>query len=112
MIFKKLFGGNAADLEAKAEKQLKGGDPGGALLTFRRAAEKYGDDRLDARMNECKDRLALGRLAEAKRLMKQGDEGLAAEELEGALEVVAGDEARAEIQGYADSLQRTDAQAR
>lgn len=115
MILRKLFGGSPEALQKKATSQFEGGDYGGALLSYQKLSERLKGDAADearANVSRCKDELARIRLAEAERLIDQGDLDMAQEELDGALEVVVGDEARAEIQDFVDSLQRDDAKER
>lgn len=115
MILRKLFGSDPETLKKKGAAQFENGDYGGALLSYQKLAEKLkGDASLEAKaqVGRCKDELARIRLAEAERLVEQGDLDMAQDELDGALEVVVGDEVRAEIQEFVDSLQRDDAKER
>lgn len=110
----KLFGGkSAADHEARGDELLDRGDPGGAKLAYERALDKATTDderaTYEAKIDEARDGIAFRRLDEAERLLDQGDLELAREELAGALEVAASDEAKEELQDRIDSLEREDA---
>lgn len=113
-MLRKLFGGDPATLEKKGDSLLERGDPSSALLSFEKALDR-GDasdrERLQSKIDECKDELALARLEEAERLLNQGDTDLANIELESALEIVQGDEAREEVQTFIDGLEREEAVA-
>ena len=113
-LFGKLFGGkSAADLKARGDALLDRDDPGGAKLAYEKALDKAESDderaTYQAKIDEARDGIALRRLDEAQRLIEQDDLDLAREELAGALEVAAGDDAREEIQERIDSLERDDA---
>lgn len=113
-LFGKIFGGkSAADHAARGDALLDKDDPGGAKLAYERALDKAQSDderaTYRARIEEARDGIAYLRLDEAERLLAQGDLELARDELAGALEVAAGDEASQEIQDRIDSLERDDA---
>lgn len=111
-LFGKLFGGKPEDLEDKAERQFADGDFGGAKLSFEKALDRSDGsarERIAARIDDCCDELALERIDEARRLLKQGDEDLAREELEGAFAVVASADVRAEAQEILDELEGAEA---
>ncbi|MEM1413828.1 MAG: hypothetical protein AAGH15_02965 [Myxococcota bacterium] len=119
-LFGKLFGGGSPDaLRAKADAQLEDGDVGGARLTLERLHERLDDgperEAVAERILECLDRLAAKRVAEAERLIAQGDVELAHEELAQAIEVAGTDAGRELARKVRDRLDqeaaRKDAEA-
>ncbi len=113
-MLSRLFGGDPAKIEQKGDDLVARGDHSSALISFEKAlgrADEGSRGRLAEKIDGCKDALALARLAEAKRLQAQGDHGLAVAELESALEIVQGIEARETVQTYIDGLERDEAVA-
>ena len=113
-MFGKLFGTKtAAEHVARGDELLDRGDPGGAKLAYQKALDRAGDDQeratYRARIDDAMDSIAYRRLDEADRLLEQGDFDLGLEELAGALEVAATEEARSEIQERIDGLERQEA---
>ncbi len=117
----KLFGGKTVDeLVARAEDAIARGDHGSAKIDFERAAEKAeknnaGEDsvaELMQRVDDCCDKIAEGSVAEAERLLAEGNVPLALEELSNAKEVARGMATHTKIQEVIDRLERSDAEAR
>lgn len=114
MLSRLFGGGDPAKIEQKGDDLVARGDHSSALLSFEKAlgrSDAGSRGRLQKKIDGCKDALALARLAEAKRLQAQGDHDLAVAELESALEIVQGDEAREVVQTYIDGLERDEAVA-
>jgi len=111
-LFGKLFGGYEARKD-KADGLFERGQFGPAKLAYENAlgaAPEPDRASLEARVVECCDGIAEGRIAEAERQLAQEAPDLAQLELEGALEVAIDPELRAEARRLLDSLEREDAQ--
>ena len=113
-FLKRMFGAASADdYLRRGDELLVSGDFGGAKLEYDRALGKCKDkdkrESVAEKIDTCLDGLARIRLQEAQRLVGQGDLELARSELDGALEIVAGDDARSEVQRAIDELERDDA---
>jgi len=113
-FLKKIFGGgSAADHLAKGDDLFERRDFGGAKLAYDKALERSKDEaereRIAEKRDAALDGLARGRVAEAKRLVSSGEPEMARDELEQAMELVAGEEARREVQAAIDRLERADA---
>ena len=111
-LFGKLFGGYEARKD-KADGLFERGQFGPAKLAYENAlgaAPEPDRASLEARVIECCDGIAEGRIAEAERQLAQEAPDLAQLELEGALEVAIDPELRAEARRLLDSLEREDAQ--
>ncbi|MEM9070627.1 MAG: hypothetical protein AAGE52_19125 [Myxococcota bacterium] len=112
-LFGKLFGGKSPeDRKARAERLMDDGDFGSAKIELERAIEGASGDLkadLQERIDECCNEIALGRVDEARRLIRQGDLDLARQELTGALEVAVSTDVRETAQSVVDELERDDA---
>lgn len=112
-FFKKLFSTDPAALRHKADALFEAGDFGPAKLAYEKALSASSDDiraELEERVRACTDGIARQRIDEAKQYLAHGSQGLAAQELEGALEVAADPALRREAQSLLDALEGQDAQ--
>jgi tetratricopeptide (TPR) repeat protein len=112
-LFKKR---DLAELEAEAEQHRAEGRLGEAKLAFDRVVERAQKERqperaasAEARVVECCDAMARGRVQEAERMLAQGHVELAREELRHADEVARSDPARAQVASMLRTLDRGDA---
>ncbi|NOY93913.1 MAG: tetratricopeptide repeat protein [Deltaproteobacteria bacterium] len=111
-LFGNLFGGYEAR-KKKADGLFEARHFGPAKLAYENAlssAPEQDRDALAQRITTCRDGIAEGRIAEAERQIEQDAPDLAQLELDGALEVAASSELRAEARRLLDSLEREDAQ--
>jgi len=111
-VFKKLFGADPAALERKADALLKAGELGAAKLTYEKARDaspRSDRDALDDKIVECTDGIARARIGQARAYLSQGALDLAAQELEGAVEVAVSPAIREEAQDLLDHLEADDA---
>ncbi len=116
-MFGKLFKKRSLEeLVAEADAHFREGHFGEAKLAYDRVAERAHKEqqperaaKAEARVVESCDAMALARLQEAARMLKQGDLELAREELRHAHEVVRGDAARAQVNAFLRSLEQDDA---
>lgn len=113
-FLKSLFGGKSAEEHEKEGDSLKeSGDFGGAKLSYDKALGKYKDQSqklsVAEKIDVCLDSLAEARIAEAERLIAQGDPGYAREELANALEIAANKSVKAKAQEVIDRLERGEA---
>ncbi|HKP64637.1 MAG TPA: tetratricopeptide repeat protein [Polyangiales bacterium] len=94
-LFGKLFGKRSPEEErAHADELFGAGDFGQAKLAYERAQALTRDrpelqTELGAKVAACRDELAKRRIAEAERLIEQGNLEFAREELQGAIETAA-----------------------
>ena len=115
-FLKRFFGaGTAQEYVEAGDRLFEKHDFGAAKLEYERALDKLesGDASrpgVQEMVDACLDKLALRHIAEARRLIDQGDPELAQAELESALEVVATDDVRKEVQAVVDQLERIDAE--
>lgn len=111
-LFKKLFSVNPEGLEKKGDTLCSAGDFGPAKLAYERAlgaASAEARTRLEEKMRRCLDAIAQRRIEEAKAYLERGSIELAAQELEGALEIAIDEAARAEASALLDGLEAEDA---
>jgi tetratricopeptide (TPR) repeat protein len=115
-FLKKLLGRRDPESErSQADALFAEGDFGRAKLAYERAANAFEREapetaaQLRARVNECRDALADQRLAEARRLHREGALELAFGELEAALEIAASDAVRTRAEALAAELEGGDA---
>ena len=112
----RLFGKKTAESErARADEQLAAGQLGAAKLSYESALDLAPKDAtelravLSARVTECLDGIARGRMAEAEELASRGSLELALEELRGAADVARGAQLLAAIEARIEALERRDA---
>ncbi|MGD8826197.1 MAG: hypothetical protein PVI24_14530, partial [Myxococcales bacterium] len=113
-LLKNLFSSNPASLEKKADALFAAGDFGPAKLAYEKAlavAPPEAHDALRQKMGSCLDAIARRRIDEAKAYLSSGSIDLAAQEIEGALEVAIDETIRAEASALLDGLEVEDARA-
>ncbi|MFZ1864712.1 MAG: tetratricopeptide repeat protein [Polyangiales bacterium] len=113
-LFKKLFSADHAGLEEKADALYAAGDFGPAKLVYEKALGGAPDEAradLEDKMRRCLDAIARQRIDEAKAYLAAGSVELAAQEIEGALEVAVEEATRAEASALLDGLEAEDARA-
>jgi len=113
-LFKKLFAADHEGLEKKADALYAAGDFGPAKLIYERALGAAPDEArtdLEDKMRRCLDAIARQRIDEAKAYLAAGSVELAAQEIEGALEVAVDEATRAEAIALLDGLQAEEARA-
>ena len=113
-LFKKLFSTDPDALQRKADALFDAGNYGPAKLAYEKAIEASPDDArapLVERARQCTNGIARQRIDEAKAYLEQGSVELAAQELEGALEVADDETLKAEARGLLDGFEARDAQA-
>lgn len=113
-FFKKLFGMASFTDEREEGDSLYGqGRWAEARMAYQRALEKASESddtsHCETRITRSLDALAKLRLAEAERLIDDGDPGLAEAELEDAFELAASDELRTSIRRKLETLEQEDA---
>lgn len=112
-----LFKQDPEKHRARAETLFAEGDPGSAKLEFEKALDATPESETSAResiaerIDLCCDTIAENRLREAGRLIGEGNEELAREEIAGAMEVAASDSVKADAQRLLDSLEGREALA-
>jgi tetratricopeptide (TPR) repeat protein len=112
-LLKKLFSADPEGLEKKADALYAAGDYGPAKLAYEKALAASAEGAqaaLAGKVRRCTDGIARQRIEEAKAYLAQGSIELAAQELEGALEVAADDAVRDEAQSLLDGLEAKEAQ--
>ena len=113
-LFKKLFSADHAGLEKKADALYAAGDFGPAKLAYEKALGGAPDEAradLEDKMRRCLDAIARQRIDEAKAYLAAGSVELAAQEIQGALEVAVDEATRAEASALLDGLEAEDARA-
>ena len=111
-LFKKLFTTDPDALEKKADALFAEGDFGPAKLAYDKALGAHMDcdhPPLVDKIRQCTDAIARQRIDQAKSYLADGAIELAADELEGALEVAASDALREEAQRLLDGFEAEDA---
>lgn len=114
-LLKNLFSSNPASLEKKADALFAAGDFGPAKLAYEKAlaaASEQARDVLEEKMHRCLDAIARRRVDEARAYLADGSIELAAQEIEGALEVAIDEAIVAEASALLDGLEADDARER
>jgi Tfp pilus assembly protein PilF len=112
-LFKRMFSADPAALVDKADKLFDAGSYGPAKLAYEKALSASAEaDRsaIAEKVRRCTDAIARERIEEAKAYLEQGSIELAAQELEGALEVACDERIVEEAQSLLDGLEAKDAQ--
>ena len=112
-LLSKIFGGGDWRETAEAARKLEDdGDPGDALLAYEKLLSDHRGDMppaeaasMEARAVTLRDRIADGHLAEAGRLLGEGDVEAAREELKTALDVAGTPAKEQEVQARLDALE-------
>jgi tetratricopeptide (TPR) repeat protein len=113
-LWKKLFAVDPAALADKADALYAAGDFGPAKLAYDRALDAAPEEAraaLQEKKRRCLDAIARQRIDEAKAYLADGSVELAAQEIQGALEVAVDEATRAEAAALLDRLEVDDAQA-
>lgn len=112
----KLFGQRSAqEEEQRAEELFARSEHGLAKLAYERAVERLvradeaNAERLRNRINACRDAMARARIAEAERLLQDGEIELAETELQSASEIAADAELAADARRRIETLERREA---
>ncbi|MGB8330287.1 MAG: hypothetical protein WCE62_09175 [Polyangiales bacterium] len=112
-LLKKLFSADPEALEKKADALYADGDFGPAKMAYEKALAASPPEAhaaLSEKARRCADGIARHRIEEAKAYLEQGSIALAAQELEGALEVVSDRALHDEAQALLDGLEAKEAQ--
>jgi tetratricopeptide (TPR) repeat protein len=112
-LLKKLFSADPEGLEKKADALYATGDYGPAKLAYEKAlaaSPESAHAALAEKAQRCTNGIARQRIEEAKAYLAQGSIELAAQELEGALEVGLDEAVREEAQALLDGLEAKEAQ--
>lgn len=112
-FLKKLFSADPEALERKADALFATGDYGSAKLAYdkaREASPESAGEALAEKTRRCTDEIARQRIQEARAYLEQGSIELAAQELDGALEVVSDESLREQAQSLRDGLEAKEAQ--
>ena len=112
-LLKKLFSADPEGLEKKADALYATGDYGPAKLAYEKAlaaSPESAHAALAEKAQRCTNGIARQRIEEAKAYLAQGSIELAAQELDGALEVGLDEAVREEAQALLDGLEAKEAQ--
>ncbi len=112
-LLKKLFSADPEGLEKKADALYATGDYGPAKLAYEKAlaaSPESAHAALAEKAQRCANGIARQRIDEAKAYLAQGSIELAAQELDGALEVALDEALREEAQALLDGLEAKEAQ--
>ena len=111
-LLRKFFSADPEALEKKADALYAAADYGPAKLTYEKALAASPQDAraaLSEKARRCGDGIARQRIDEARAYLAQDSTGLAAQELEGALEVATDQALRDEARGLLDGLEGQEA---
>jgi len=115
-LLRRIFGGRTFEEDrSQADRLFDEGRFGEAKLAYERVLDRAGDrpedtrDALSAKINECRDNIALGRIESGRRHLDGGEIDLAVADLEGALEVAASEAVASSARELLDGLEREDA---